>query len=329
MVGPRIVIAGSGSIGCFVGGCLADAGHDVAFLGRATVLDGIRDQGLRLTDFTGLAVAVHPATLSDDPAILGEADLILVTVKSGATSEMAELIATHAQGSATIVSLQNGMENAAMLKDRLPDSDVRAGMVPFNVVPKGPGAYHRATSGEIAIAAGPGEWAALLSTAALPITETDRIEAVQWAKLLLNLTNAINALSGLPLPEMLRARPWRLLMADQMAEALRVLKAAGIPVQSSAPVPMSWVPRILRLPTPLYTRVAAGMLTIDPEARTSMAYDLMAGRLTEVDQLQGRILELARNRRIATPVIAAVHRAVKSAEAGGTTPLNPAQIRAA
>lgn len=325
----RIVIAGAGSIGCFVGGLLAHAGHEVAFLGRARVLDEIRAHGLTLTDFTGLSVRITPDDLSEDPALLATAELVLVTVKSGATAEMAQLIATHALPGAPVISLQNGIDNAAILASALPGRDVRAGMVPFNVVPRGAGVYHRATSGDIVIATGTGGWAQTLTSPPLPFTESDQIEAVQWGKLLLNLTNAVNALSGLPLLEMLRDRDWRRLMADQMSEALQTLEAAKIPVRSTAPVPMRWVPTILRLPTPLYARVAAQTITIDPEARTSMAYDLMAGRKTEIDQLQGVILARADRHQIATPVTAAVTRAIRLAEAEGVRALSPDEVRAA
>lgn len=327
----RIVIAGAGSIGLFVGGLLQHAGHSVSFLGRARILEALRDTDLRLTDFTGLDLHITPEVLSEDPTVLADADLILVTVKSGATADMAQLIARHSAPDVPVFSLQNGLDAASILQAGLPDRDVRAAMVPFNVVPGPPGHYHRATSGDIVIASGPGDWGKALSSAALPFVESDRITAVQWGKLLMNLTNAINALSGLPLLKMLQDRQWRRLMADQMTEALRVLKAAKIPIASSTPVPMRWVPTILRLPTPLYTRLAAKMLTIDRQARTSMAYDLREGRLTEVDQLQGAILDLARQHQIPTPTVAAIHRAVKAVEGQGrvTPQMTPDQIRQA
>lgn len=325
----HIVIAGAGSIGCFVGGLLQQAGNDVTYLGRSRILDALRENDLRLTDFAGLDAHITPQSLHEDPTVMANADMILVTVKSGATKEMAQLIAQHAPNTALVISLQNGMENAALLKTALPDHDVRAGMVPFNVVPGPPGHYHRATSGDIVIEDGPGDWGKQLSSPDLRFTESNQIEAVQWGKLLLNLTNAVNALSGLPLLEMLQNRAWRSLMADQMMEALAVLRSADIPVVSTAPVPMTWVPRILRLPTPIYRRVAAQMLKIDRQARTSMAYDLREGRLTEVDQLQGAIMELAGAEGVDTPTLASIHRAIKSLEGQGpvTPKLSPSEIR--
>ena len=93
----RIVVAGAGSIGCFVGGLLAAVGHDVVLLGRARVLDEIRAQGLVLSDFGGLDLSVRAdqLELSEDPTCLKDATMVLVTVKTGATSSMASEIAAR------------------------------------------------------------------------------------------------------------------------------------------------------------------------------------------------------------------------------------------
>ena len=236
MEGPRITVAGAGSIGCYVGGVLADAGHDVRFLARDRIATACVERGLRLTDFDGRDLHV-PAPRMETAAdmALAEAEVILVCVKSGDTAAMARDIAAHAP-SAQIISLQNGVENAGLLRAALPGADVRAAMVPFNVVPDGATRYHRASSGDILVEAGP---LPDFSTAALAWREVDNIEAVQWGKLLLNLGNAINALSDLPLLTQLHDRAWRTLMADQMAEALRILAAARIVPATAAGFPVS------------------------------------------------------------------------------------------
>ena len=148
-----IVVAGAGAIGCFVGGMLAAHGHDVTLLVRPGVAGQIRKHGLRLTGFDGLDQQVPAAslTLSQDPACLAEAGIVLVTVKTDDTADIARLVAQHTPALSTIVSLQNGLDAAEILREVLPLHDVRAGMVPFNVVPHGDGRYHRATSGDIEI----------------------------------------------------------------------------------------------------------------------------------------------------------------------------------
>lgn len=321
----KIVIAGAGSIGCFTGGLLAAGGKEVTLLGRTRILDQIRSDGLRVTDFSGLdqTIAAEDLQLSEDPACLSQADLVIVTVKSGATAEMGQLIADHVPAQAPVLSWQNGIENAELLRQALPGSDVRAGMVPFNVVPSDAGGFHRATSGDIVIAQGAGELGQALSVPHLTVTESDRIEAVQWGKLVINLNNALNALSGLTLQQQLLDRDWRRVMADQMAEALRVLARSGIDVASTTPLPAWMTPHILRLPTPLFSRIAARMLTIDPSARTSMAYDLMAGRVTEIDSLQGEIIRRGQQVGVATPICSRVSQLIEAAQ----TPLTAAQVR--
>jgi 2-dehydropantoate 2-reductase len=308
MAGSHIVIAGAGAIGCFVGGLLAAAGHRVTLLARPRVIEEITIHGLTLTDFSGMHVNVDGGELglAEDVTCLSHADLVLVTVKSGDTADIADVIKRHALQTAPVISLQNGLTSAVTLKEVLPERDVRPAMVPFNVVPQGQGVFHRATSGDIVIGDGPGGWAAVLTVPHLAVTERADIEAVQWGKFLINLNNALNALSGLPLQEQLRNRDWRRLMADQWAEALRVLRAQGIAPASTTPVSVGMIPWILRLPTWLFTRVAASMLTIDAAARTSMSHDLMAHKPTEIDALQGEVVRRGMDVHIATPINAAV-----------------------
>lgn len=324
-------MAGAGSIGCFCGGLWAAAGIPVTLLGRGRVLAPIVQNGLRLTDFTGMDQILPRGHIScsEDPAVLASADLVVVAVKSSATAEMATLIAYHAPPAALVLSFQNGLGNSALLQEMLPGRDVRAAMVPFNVVPKqepelesegvikgGPviAGFHRASSGGIVMASGPGYWERRLSVPDMVISESENITGVQWGKLLINLNNALNALSGLPLVEQLQDRRWRRLMADQMAEALLVMRAAGLRPVSTTPLPVWMSPHILRLPNWAFTRIAAQMLTIDPLARSSMAQDLMLRRATEVDALQGEIQRLGHANGMATPIADLVIRAIRVAE---------------
>ena len=162
----------------------------------------------------------------------------------------------------------------------------------------------------------------------LPVREVAEIVPVQRGKLLLNLTNAVNVLSGLPLREMLLDHGWRRVMAAQMREALRVLRRAGLAVQVPAAAPGWLIPWILRLPTPLFSRVAAPMLVVDGQARTSMVGDLEAGRTTEIAFFQGEIVRLGRVQGVATPVNARVAELVRAAERDGVRPHAVAEVLA-
>jgi 2-dehydropantoate 2-reductase len=329
--GRPIAVAGAGSIGCFVGGMCAAAGRRVALLARSRVIQEIEGNGFRLTSFEGLdlQIASNQLTLSEDPSIFNDIGIVLVTVKSADTAEIADIIARHAPADAVVVSLQNGVGNVSVLRERLPGRRVLAGMVPFNVIALGQGRFHRATSGEIVIEQDDAGTADQLSVQGLRMRSTGNIAGVQWGKLLVNLNNAINALADLPLRQQLAQRGWRMLFADQMAEGLAAIKAEGIKPVSSTPVPAGWTPHLLRLPDAVFGMVLGRTMKIDPEARSSMWEDLQRGRRTEIDYLQGVITEIADRHALQVPLSRRIVALIKSAEAGGkgSPGLTPEQIR--
>src|SRR5204863_1344383 len=135
-----------------------------------------------------------------------DAGVVLVTVKSADTADMADIIARNAPPDVVVVSLQNGVGNVAVLRNRLPGRRVLGGMVPFNVIALGEGRFHRATSGDIVIEQDDLNTAEKLSVPGLRMRPTDNIDGVQWGKLVLNLNNALNALADLPLRRQLSSR---------------------------------------------------------------------------------------------------------------------------
>jgi 2-dehydropantoate 2-reductase len=313
-----IGIAGAGSIGCFVVGMLAAGGRRVALLARPRVIQDIENNGLRLTSFEGFdrTIASTTLTLSEDPRIFSDAGAVLVTVKSADTAEIADIIREHVSADVVIVSLQNGVGNVAVLREKLPARCVLAGMVPFNVIARGPGQFHRATSGDIVIERDDAGTAQQLSVPGLNMRPTDNIAGVQWGKLLVNLNNALNALADLPLRQQLAQRAWRILFADQMAEGLAAITA-------------SWTPHLLRLPDAIFGVLLGRTMRIDPEARSSMWEDLQRGRRTEIDYLQGVITAIADRHGLQVPLSRRIVELIRSAEAAGkgSPALTPEQVR--
>ncbi|SFP82602.1 2-dehydropantoate 2-reductase [Mesorhizobium sp. NFR06] len=322
-----IAIAGAGSIGCYVGGCLALAGRKVVLLGRGRVVETMRQGGLRVSDLDGRDRRVEAQAISatDDPATaLRDADIILVTVKSGGTAEMAKLIAAHGRPDAVVASLQNGVDNADRLRAGLPGRQVLAGMVMFNVVqsPDGevPFRVHRASQGEVMIDGGIDGLADRLDVDGLAVEARADMKAVQWGKLLMNLNNALVALSDLPLARQLADRRWRVILAGQIDEALAAMKAAAVAPARITGLPPSLLPKVLRLPDWLFGLLARRMLAIDAQARSSMWDDLKRGRPTEIDELQGAVIRLARQTGTPTPINERVMALVRQAEAGKRGP---------
>jgi 2-dehydropantoate 2-reductase len=311
-----IVVYGAGGIGCYVGGRLAATGTPVTFVGRQRMADELAEHGLRLTDYLGADLRVPDVRYETSPAAAAEADLVLVTVKSAATESAAGELAEVLKPGAMVVSFQNGVRNGELLRERLTEQVVVTGMVPFNVLNRGGGVFHQGTEGALDIQRHPGlaPYVEAFVNAGLPLTQHDDILPVQWAKLLLNLNNPINALSDLPLRDELSQRSYRRCLAAAQAETLELLDAGGITPAKLLPVPMHRFPAILRLPDFLFRRLAAKMLAIDPLARTSMWEDLEAGRTTEIDYLNGEVVRLAESLDRSAPVNAKLVALIRDAE---------------
>ncbi|MDN3919911.1 2-dehydropantoate 2-reductase [Roseateles violae] len=295
-----ILIMGAGSVGCYLGGVLAAAGAQVHFVGRPRVLQALREQGLRISDLDGRDQRLPAATLQLHEALPGGLlpSLTLLCVKSGATVEAARQLSQALPAGAIVVSMQNGIGNAERAHEAAPALDWRAGMVPFNIAELGPGHFHRGTGGALAVQSAPDD-AALsalqegFAGQGLKLRLQPDLQAVQWGKLLINLNNPVNALSGRPLRAELLERGYRRCFAALQAEALELLEAAGITAAQVTPLPPRKLIQLLRLPTPLFRLLAAKMLKIDAKARSSMADDLALGRKTEIDALSGEVVRLA------------------------------------
>jgi 2-dehydropantoate 2-reductase len=326
-----ICIVGAGSIGCYVGGRLAATGADVTFVGRQRIADQVAQHGLRLTDYRGTDLQAQTFRFSTELSAAAEADLVLVTVKSAATEGVATELAAVIRPDAVVVSLQNGVHNAEVLDAALGGARTIAGMVPFNVVQRGQGIFHQGSEGELEAARDPrlAAYDGAFAAAGLPFTLHDDMQAVLWAKLLLNLNNAINALSGRPLKDELSQRDYRVCLALAQTETLAVLKAAGIRPAKITPLPPGLLPTLLKVPDAIFGRVASKMLEIDPIARSSMADDLELGRTTEVDWINGEVVRLAQKVGRLAPVNERVVALVRDAERGGRRDWSGRDLRAA
>jgi 2-dehydropantoate 2-reductase len=324
----RIAVFGAGAIGCWIGGRLSAAGADVTLIGRARVM-GELENGLRVTELHGSTQHVKP-TLATQASAAATADLVLVTVKSAGTADAAHELAPVLAEKCVVVSLQNGVRNVAVLRDALPHR-VLAGMVPFNVVRRGPGAYLRASGGTLMFEAhdsiAPLSEACLKANLAFELR--DDMPAVQWSKLVLNLNNAINALSGKPLAEELAEREFRRCLAACQHEALALIKAAEQPLARVTPLPTAWIAKMLTVPNGLFKLLGGRIVAIDPKARSSMWDDLEANRPTEIDYIQGEIVALANRLARQAPINARIVGLIKEAERGGKRNYTGAELHAA
>jgi 2-dehydropantoate 2-reductase len=317
---PQIVFFGAGSVGCFVGGAWQAAGLPVSFVGRQRTQQDVDRHGITITDGDGARLHLPPGSVAFGTSAnaLGDAGVVALTVKSFDTEAAAREIEKHARPGTTVISFQNGVSNVDRLKAMLPGFDVLQGMVPFNVAYMGSGRWHKGVAGEVVAEARPvteaiaGKIGRRLGQLRI-VADAD---GLAWGKLLINLNNAVNALSGKSLLEQLSDRDYRRVVAASQVEALAVLQEAGIRPAKLGPIPPDLLPYAIAAPDLLFRNTILKAQRIDRDARSSMADDLAAGRRTEIDYLNGEVVKLARSVRMRAPVNEAIVALVKQAEAG-------------
>ena len=316
----KAVILGAGSIGCFVGISWITAGLDVSLLGRPNLSEALGKSGGKITDGDFcVTVASDRINFSQDPEILAGADIIALSVKTVADEDAAAAIRRYARPDAVILSLQNGVDNALHLSKMLPGFTIVEGMVPFNVIRPKAASFKKATAGSLMLGRN-----ATLEAFLAPLQKTpaavefrNDMRAVKWSKLLLNLNNALNALSGLTLYAELSQRPWRELLAKAQRECLAVMQAEGVIPAKLGPLPPTWLPALLSTPDWFFNRTGLKMQKFDKQSRSSMADDFAANRKSEIDFLNGAVLAYANRHNIPCPVNETLVRLVKQAEGYG------------
>jgi 2-dehydropantoate 2-reductase len=250
---------------------------------------------------------------------LGDADIILVCVKSGATAEAACDIAEHGRDGAMVISFQNGVSNHDILEAELGGRfRIVRGMIPYNVAYLGDGHFHKGVAGSL-FAEDRAETRALAGRigggpAALRLSND--MLGLAWGKLLINLNNAVSALSGLTLVEELKQRDYRRVFATSQREGLKLLRLAGIKPRKVGPVPPRLLPAVIGSSDWLFRNIFLKGWKIDERARSSMADDLAAGRKTEVDTINGELVRLAERLGRDAPINRRIVELIRAAEAG-------------
>jgi 2-dehydropantoate 2-reductase len=329
VAGDRIAVLGAGSVGCFIGGAWAAAGLPISFIGRPKIAHDIRDSGLTLTDYSGWRSDLRAVDYACVPAALEDADIILVCVKSGATQDAAREIAEHGRDGAMVISFQNGVSNLDILEAELGARfRIVRGMVRFNIAYLGDGHFHKGVSGDLWVADRPETraLAARVSSGPAALKLSRDMLGLAWGKLLINLNNAVSALSGRTLVEELKQRDYRRVVAAAQREALRLLRRARIQPSKVGPAPPSLLPWVMRSPDWLFNHLFLKAWHIDAKARSSMADDLASGRKTEVDYLNGELVRLAERLGMAAPINSAIVRLIRLAEVD-PKPWPPALLR--
>ena len=299
---PRVAVLGAGAVGCYFGGMLARAGAPVTLIGRPAHVDAVRRDGL-LLDTLQFRERVPVAASTDAAAVAGAA-FVLVGVKSGDTETAARSMAPHLVRGATIVSLQNGVDNAARMRP-LVDAEVVAAVVYVGCQMAGPGHVRHTGRGDLVVGGSGGAGmeraaavAALFERAGVPCRVSDNVDGELWTKLIINCAyNAVCALSRLPYGPMI-ASPWsREVMPQVVDEAVAVARAEGVRLDTDDLMGRVW-------------KIGEAM----PAQISSTAQDIGFGKPTEVDALNGYVARRGEALGVPAPVNRTLHALVKLLE---------------
>jgi 2-dehydropantoate 2-reductase len=320
----KIGIMGAGAIGGYLGIRMSAAGYPVTLIGRASLFkDKLAATNLK----KDTAVPGPDLKIALTPDALAEVDVCLLTVKSRSTLESAAQLQAVLPEKTPVISFQNGIRNVSRIQSVGLSQPVFAGMVTFNVARTEQGLL-KGTSGPIMMS----EDSRLLDFAQALRATDEKLElrkdmpAIQSGKLLLNLNNGVCAATGLHILETIQDRKCRLVFAACIKEGLLAMKAKKQSIAAIGILSPALLDKVLRLPDFVFLRLAKGMMTIDPNARSSTLQDLDRGRPTEIDDLNGEILKLCEESGLDAPANRAVFDQIKKLEAKPGAFMTPSEL---
>lgn len=276
---------GAGAVGCYFGGMLARAGHEVVLIARPRHVEAVQRDGLRMETKT-FDERVRLAASTDAGAAAG-ADLVLFCVKSTDTESAGAQLRPHLGPGVLALTLQNGVDNAERLRTVLPPDQVAAAVVYVATEMAGPGHVKHHGRGELVIepSAASERAAQALIAAGVPTEISDNVRGALWAKLVINCAyNALSAIAQLPYGEVVKGRGIPQVMGDVVDECLAVARAEGV-----------------QLPGDMHATVRK-LVESMPGQYSSTAQDLARGKPTEIDYLNGLVVRRGEALGIATPV---------------------------
>jgi len=300
----RIAIIGPGAMGGLFGAMLSGI-VDVTLLGRpGEHVERMRTAGLILTRRDGTQTCKPVQAVSDPSRFDGKADVAVIFTKSYDTAEAAKTAAAVLHREGLALTLQNGLGNAQRISAAVGPERTAAGVTSQAATLVAPGHVRHAGEGPTHLAALTGNddritaIAAILNQAGIPTQVSDDVDRLIWGKLIVNVgINALTAILRVP-NGILDATPaCRLLMAQAVEEAVAVAKAHGMILPFADP--LAHVREVC-------VRTASN--------RASMLQDILRGRRTEIDVINGAIVEKGRAASIPTPVNRLITELVKALE---------------
>lgn len=295
---------GAGGMGGYLGAKLAATGQDVSFIARGAHLRALRESGLRVSGAETVHVPRVQAT--DDPREIGAVELVLFCVKLYDTDVAAAALEPLVGPNTCVLTVQNGIENAARIARVIGPGRVLAGAAyfPANIASPGEIAYRGCIAGKPQLVFGEPDGGAsaraeaiarAFHAAGVSVQVCASTELMLWEKFCLVVaTSATTALARQPIGVVRTDPDLRWMLAEAVAEAARVGRRAGV-----------------ALPADLEAQVLRAIDANPPHGKASQLIDLERGRRLELDGLSGAVLRLGREFGEPTPVHATVYAALK------------------
>lgn len=292
----KVAVMGAGAVGCYFGAMLARAGHRLTLIARPQHVEAIAANGL-MFESRSFSGHIQMQATTEASGVAG-ADIVLFCVKSPDTESAGRAIAPFLKPEAVILCLQNGVDNAERLQAETKRTAIPA-VVYVAAEMAGPGHIKHNGRGELIIgpAAASADIAQQFIAAAIPTKVSDEVMTELWTKLITNCAyNALSAVAELPYGPLLQVEGVIDVMRNVIGECEAVAQALNIPL-----------PVTLRDST---LALAASM----PEQYSSTAQDLMRGKPTEIDYLNGYVVRKGVALGIPTPTNLALQVMVKARE---------------
>ncbi|HEX3249951.1 MAG TPA: 2-dehydropantoate 2-reductase [Pyrinomonadaceae bacterium] len=298
----RIVVFGTGGVGGYFGGRLAQAGEDVTFVARGEHLCAIKANGLRVDSSSGDFV-VYPAKATDNLNDVGETELVILGVKAWQVPEAARAIRPVVGPKTTVVPLQNGVDAVPQLVAELGADNVIGGLCRIVSFVVGPGHIrHAGFTPSIIIGELDNRQSERIETiaqifkhAGLDTTVATDIQVELWTKFLFIASfSGVGAMADAP-AGVLRANPkWRAQMLSAMEEIYALAHARGV-----------------NLPADSVAKVMAAVDGLPEDATSSMQRDIAAGKPSELESQNGAVVRLAREAGVDVPTHTLIYEALR------------------
>jgi 2-dehydropantoate 2-reductase len=320
----RIVVIGAGAVGSVIGGLLSKAGQDVTLIGRKAHVEAINENGLVLNGPSGrMVIRVRAAENLDF-----KPDLTLLTVKSQDVESSVKEVQQFLFGAA-VVTMQNGVRSDDLVAGVLGKEHIISGVVINNDQFLEPGrASYSIPFSKLALLIGEpfgNKTDRLLSLSsllnqALPTAISKDIRGAHWTKLIFNLTNAVPAVTGISFQEGTQYRRIRELSLALLREGLKVTEMAGINLTPVPGFPLALTKTLVRMPLqvsmPLMAKRMETALGETPVLGSTLQ-SIKRGRRTEIDYLNGEIVNLGKKIGVPTPVNSLIVELVHQVETTG------------